>query len=189
MFAIVWPLRHRTLTFYNYIDAIAIPWIAAAVFIAVFILHAEGFIEQSSYQSPLLLFQSTPLLTICLAYFSIWIKRKFTKRITHQRATRESKLANTLFLVIGASLLTWIPYQMINNLSYFKGWGLQISSTVFCLSKILKFRNSLVNVVIYPLRIQEFKTVLKNILHCRGAASQRPSTERFQPSVPLNRIA
>ena len=189
MFAIVCPLRHRTLTFRNYLCVIAMPWIVAAVFVAVLILHLNGIIKHPSYKVLLLLFQTTPLLTMCVAYFCIWIKRKSTKGIRNHRAARESKLANTLFLVSGASLITWTPYQMINNLSYFEGLGFRISLTIFYLSKILQFSNSLVNVVIYPQRIPEFKTILKNIIHCCRAASQRPTTARSQPAVPLNRIA
>ena len=186
MFAIVCPLRHRTLTSRNYIYAIAIPWMVAAVFVTVLILYSYEIIKHPSYRFLLLLFQTTPLLTMCVAYFSIWIKRKSTKGIRNHRAARESKLANTLFLVTGASLLTWTPFQMINNLSFIEGW--RISSTLLYLSKILQFSNSLVNVVIYPLRIPEFKTTLKNIIHCCRAASQRATTARSQPVVPLNKI-
>ena len=186
LFAIVCPLRHRTLTSRNYIYAIAIPWIAAAVFIAVIILKPKGSAKHLSYKFFPLLFLITPLLTMCVAYSSIWIKQKSTKGIRNHRAARESKLAKTLFLVTGASLLTWTPFQIMNNLFLFQ--GLQISPTVFYLSKILQFSNSLVNVVIYPLRIPEFKTTLKNIIHCCRAASQRSTTARSQPVVPLNKI-
>ena len=186
MFAIVCPLRHRNLTSRNYIYAIAIPWIAAAVFIALIILYSKGVIKYTSYKFFPFLFLITPLLTMCVAYFSIWIKQKSTKEIRNHRAARESKLAKTLFLVTGASLLTWTPFQVFNNLFAFQVF--QISLTVFYLSKILQFSNSLVNVVIYPLRIPEFKKTLKNIIHCCRAASQRPTTARSQPVVPLNKI-
>ena len=185
LFAILCPLRHRTLTSRSYIYTIAIPWIAAAVFIAVIILKPNGSVKHPSYKFFPFLFLITPLLTMCVAYFSIWIKQKSTKGIRNHRAARESKLTKTLFLVTGASLLTWTPFQIMNNLFLFQ--GLQISLTVSNLSKILQFSNSLVNVVIYPLRIPEFKTTLKNIIHCCGAASQRP-TARSQPLVPLNKI-
>ena len=186
MFAIVCPLRHRTLTFRNYIYAIAIPWMVAAVFVTVLILYSYEIIKHPSYRFLLLLFQTTPLLTMCVAYFSIWIKQKSTKGIRNHRAARESKLAYTLFLVTGASLLTWTPFQVFNNLFSFD--RLRISLTLSYLSRILQFSNSLVNVVIYPLRIPEFKTTLKNVIHCCRAASQRPTTARSQPAVPLNRI-
>ena len=186
MFAIVCPLRHRTLTSRNYIYAIAIPWMVAAVFVTVLILYSYEIIKHPSYRFLLLLFQTTPLLTMCVAYFSIWIKQKSTKGIRNHRAARESKLANTLFLVTGASLLTWTPFQVFNNLFSFD--RLRISLTLLYLSRILQFSNSLVNVVIYPLRIPEFKRTLKNVIHCYRAVSQRPTTARSQPAVPLNRI-
>ena len=186
IFVIVCPLRHRTLTSLNYIYAIAIPWMVAAVFVTVLILYSYEIIKHPSYRFLLLLFQTTPLLTMCVAYFSIWIKRKPTKGIRNHRAARESKLANTLFLVTGASLLTWTPFQVFNNLFSFD--RLRISLTLLYLSRILQFSNSLVNVVIYPLRIPQFKTTFKNIIHYCGAVSQRPTTARSQPAVPLNRI-
>ena len=186
MFAIVCPLRHRTLTSRNYIYAIAIPWMVAAVFVTVLILYSYEIIKHPSYRFLLLLFQTTPLLIMCVAYFSIWIKRKSTKGIQNHRAARESKLAYTLFLVTGASLLTWTPFQVFNNLFSFD--RLRISLTLLYLSRILQFSNSLVNVVIYPLRIPEFKRTLKNVIHCCRAVSQRPTTARSQPAVPLNRI-
>ena len=186
MFAIVCPLRHRTLTSRNYIYAIAIPWMVAAVFVTVLILYSYEIIKHPSYRFLLLLFQTTPLLIMCVAYFSIWIKRKSTKGIQNHRAARESKLAYTLFLVTGASLLTWTPFQVFNNLFSFD--RLRISLTLLYLSRILQFSNSLVNVVIYPLRIPQFKTTFKNIIHYCGAVSQRPTTARSQPAVPLNRI-
>ena len=186
IFVIVCPLRHRTLTSLNYIYAIAIPWMVAAVFVTVLILYSYEIIKHPSYRFLLLLFQTTPLLTMCVAYFSIWIKRKSTKGIRNHRAARESKLANTLFLVTGASLLTWTPFQVFNNLFSFD--RLRISLTLLYLSRILQFSNSLVNVVIYPLRIPQFKTTFKNIIHYCGAVSQRPTTARSQPAVPLNRI-
>ena len=186
MFAIVCPLRHRTLTFRNYIYAIAIPWMVAAVFVTVLILYSYEIIKHPSYRFLLLLFQTTPLLTMCVAYFSIWIKQKSTKGIRNHRAARESKLAYTLFLVTGASLLTWTPFQVFNNLFSFD--RLRISLTLLYLSRILQFSNSLVNVIIYPLRIPEFKRTLKNVIHCCRAVSQRPTTARSQPAVPLNRI-
>ena len=186
MFAIVCPLRHRTLTLRNYIYAIAIPWMVAAVFVTVLILYSYEIIKHPSYRFLLLLFQTTPLLTMCVAYFSIWIKQKSTKGIRNHRAARESKLAYTLFLVTGASLLTWTPFQVFNNLFSFD--RLRISLTLLYLSRILQFSNSLVNVVIYPLRIPEFKRTLKNVIHCCRAVSQRPTTARSQPAVPLNRI-
>ena len=75
---------------------------------------------------------------------------------------------------------------MINNISLFEVF--RISLTVSNLIKILQYSNSLVNVVIYPLRIPEFKTTLKKIIPCCGAASQRPTTARSQPAVTLSRI-
>ena len=87
---------------------------------------------------------------------------------------REKRLAKTLFIITAASLLTWLPFQIlilllyfgvIENLSYLNG--------VVYVIKFLQFSNSLVNVTIYPFRISEFKNALLQMLHCSACVCPR----------------
>ena len=75
MYAIGWPFRHRTLTFRVYIFAIAIPWISAAIFTFILLLHNLSIITLENFFYPLILFQSTPLLAMCIAYCVMWRKQ------------------------------------------------------------------------------------------------------------------
>ena len=77
MFAIGWPLRHRTTNFRVYICAIALPWIIAAILtITVFVNANFNSITRYSVICPIVLFPATPLLVMCVAYYVIWRKQK-----------------------------------------------------------------------------------------------------------------
>ena len=166
MYAIGWPFRHRTLKFRVYIFAIAMQWILAAIFTSIALLTHLSIITWKNFAYIRTLFLSTPLLVMCIAYYIIWKKRK--PMIGNQNhAIRETGLAKTLFIITAASLLTWLPFQIlllllrfgvILNLPYF-------NATVFVI-KVLQFSNSLVNVIIYPFRISEFKTALLQMFRC-----------------------
>ena len=165
MFAIGWPLRHRTANFRVYICAISIPWIIAAIFTVLTDAYLN-FIIRDRVIYLLVLFPVTPLLVMCVAYYVIWKKQK-SPVCNHNNVIREAKLANTLFLITGASVFTWLPFQIINilvSLHVFPSFS-HLQLTVFII-RVLQYSNSFVNVIIYPLRIPEFKNFLLHLLRC-----------------------
>ncbi|CAH3118289.1 unnamed protein product, partial [Pocillopora meandrina] len=165
MFSVGWPYRHRTANFRIYICAISIPWIIAAIFTVLTDVYLN-FIIRDRVIYFLVLFPVTPLLVMCVAYFVIWRKQK-SPICNHNNIIRETKLANTLLLITGASVFTWLPFQIINilvNLYVFPSFS-HLQLTVFII-RVLQYSNSFVNVIIYPLRIPEFKNFLLHLLRC-----------------------
>ena len=92
MYAMGWPFRHRTLNFRVYIFAIAIPWILAAIFISIMLLSKLSIITLENFLYSLVLFQSTPLLVMCIAYYVVWKKQK-TMMSNQNHVVRETRLA------------------------------------------------------------------------------------------------
>ena len=181
MFAIGWPLRHRTANFRVYICAISIPWIIAAIFTVLTDVYVY-IIKRDSVIYLLVFFPATPLLVMCVAYYVIWRKQK-SPICNHSNVIREAKLANTLFLITGASVFTWLPFQIINilvNLHVFPSFS-HLQLTVFII-RVLQYSNSFVNVIIYPLRIPEFKNCLLHSLRC-CVVPHRVFRARVLPSV------
>ena len=164
MYAIGWPIRHRTLNFRVYMFAIFTPWIVAAIFTSIAAIYSLNIITRSIFIYPLILFQSTPLLVMCTAYCVIWKKQKSP---IGNRVAREARLAKTLFMITGASVLTWLPFQITNVLVNFNVivYFPYLNATIYIV-KILQFSNSLVNVIVYPFRISEFKNALLQMIHC-----------------------
>ena len=156
MFAIGWPLSHRTLNFR--VCAIAIPWIIAVIF--TILMYAGSILDSDSVICLLVLFPTTPLLVMSVAYYVIWKKQK-SRMVNHNHVIREVKLANTLFIITGAFLLTWLPFQILNlSASLHMNASIPHMQLMTLIVKALQYSNSFVNVIIYPLRIPEFKNCL-----------------------------
>ena len=166
MYAIGWPFRHRTLNFRVYTFAIAIPWILTIIFTSIRLLLYLSIITLNDFMYFLILFLSTPLLVICTAYFVVWKKQK-TMMGNRNHVVREKRLAKTLLIITAASLLTWLPFQILNLLAI-RGelGGFPYINMTVNIVKFLQFSNSLVNAIIYPFRIPEFKNALLQILRC-----------------------
>ena len=143
----------------DYKFAIVIPSILAAIVTSMRVLVDNGLIRHTDFQPVIFVSPAAPTLVICFAYCVIWWKRKIRMDNQNQQIQREKTLAKTLVLITGASLLTWLPFQIINILG---------SSTVGLIGvriiKLLQFSNSIVNVIIYPFRIPEFKGALLTML-------------------------
>ena len=173
VYAIGWPFRHRTLNFRIYMFAIAIPWILATTFTSISLLRFIAIITLKAFMYCLIMFLSTPLSVMCMAYFVVWRKQK-TMMGNRNHVVRETRLAKTLFIITAASLVTWLPFQILNLLAI-RGelGGFPYLSITVDIVKFLQFSNSLVNVIIYPFRITEFKNGLVQILRCWATPRNR----------------
>ena len=76
MFAVGWPLRHRTVNYRVYVCAISIPWIIAAIFTTLVVLRIFNIIGKEYFFYCLVLIPGIPLINICVANFVVWKKQK-----------------------------------------------------------------------------------------------------------------
>ena len=179
MYAVGWPLRHRTVNYRVYVCAISIPWIIAAIFTTLVVLRILNMIGREHFFYCLVLIPGIPLVTICVANFVIWRKQKTPFR-DQNHIKREVKLAKTLALLTGISLFTWLPFQIANILVQLKVMeNVHHIKLAFFVIKILQFSNSFVNVIIYPFRIPEFRRTLFQILNFCVIPFRRTNTETY----------
>ena len=165
MYAVGWPVRHRTLNCRVYVCAISIPWIIAAIFTTSVVLRMLDIIGRENSLYHVILISGIPLITICVANFVVWKKQK-SPFPNQNHIKREVKLAKTLALITGTSLFTWLPFQIINILFQLKVMeNVHHIEFAFFVIKFLQFSNSFVNVIIYPFRIPQFKRTLFQILN------------------------
>ena len=187
MFAVGWPLRHRTVNYRVYVCAISIPWIIAAIFTTLVVLRILNMIGREHFFYYLVLIPGIPLITICVANFVVWKKQKSPFR-NQNHIKREVKLAKTLALITGTSLFTWLPFQILNILFELKVTeNFHLFQLTLFIIKTLQFSNSFVNVIIYPFRIPEFKRTLFQILNfgvislnIKAKPQPIPSSEEFR---------
>lgn len=160
MYAIVWPLRHRTLTSNFYKCVIGIPWIVGLLGILARVLLYFHVISPLAFFVIINTSVSTPLLFTSVAYFVIWRKHRCRLPDRPQAAGRDKKLAKTLFLITGAFIITWFPFHVINIITFFCLPCQRWPYLMIHIMKLLQFSNSFINVIIYPLRITEYKEIL-----------------------------
>ena len=166
-FALIWPLRHRVTSTKIYIYGIVFVWISGISVGASLLLAAYEILDIKLWNIGLCIVAVLALLIICLSYLAI--RRRLNCRVPpidtalkRQSGLRQStKLSCTLFIVVAASLVFWLPSTIINILYFLRSFPVLIplgySGTLFYLA------NSGVNPIIYSFRIPIFKETLKRI--------------------------
>ena len=165
MHATIRPFRHRLIKKWVYGVTIAGVWVLAAMLstaISIITLRrGELLYEVYVWQSYCYLC----LIVICVSYFSIVVKFLCGAHPQHHgAANRQRKLTVTLFIMTIVSLLMWLPYAVYiflifqpsirKFLSFQELVRLEFSLT------ILFLMNSLVNPIVYTIRMPEFRKAL-----------------------------
>ena len=177
-YAVYWPLKHKTLSTRAYGIAIFMVWSLAILVSTVFLLS----LYLESYKAAALSWMSFPLsflFIVCACNIGIWRKvRKRNNALQQQNraACRNQRLTKTLLFVSAISVLSWLPLVIVNYLIAIQRFG--IAKLFIGIINILNLSNSVLNPLVYALRIPEFRQTL--ILCCsrRQAVINRPRIER-----------
>ncbi|XP_029209744.2 neuropeptides B/W receptor type 1-like [Acropora millepora] len=179
------PFKHRLIKKKIFGAAAAIVWITAGAI-------STGIVSQIAFQPSLFkglyIFDITfissylfCLLTIIVSYSSMAIKIVYGTQPHHRSATsRGRKLTKTLFIVTVVSLLLTLPYIIV-HLCFFLQLYTSIPIHLELFLCFMAYANSLVNPLLYTVRIPEFKRALISFLHCR-------SQTQPAPAFPLNEM-
>ena len=156
-YAFYWPLKHRTLSTRAYRLVILTVWLLAILgSISTFFLLKSLSVVDLYFL--LCLYGLSIVLTICGLNIGIW--RKFQQKTVphHQnRAFQNRRLTKTLLIASLIASGSWIP-TIVYNLIVFLGY--KITNNIFLVTFFIFFFNSLVNPVMYALRIPESKQAL-----------------------------
>ena len=162
------PFRHRNTEKWVYGVTIAGVWILTAmIFLPFPLISFYGNLHQQwQLRFPWYLWRSycfLCLFVICVSYTSIALKFWCrTRPPSHGAANRQRKLTVTLFIMTIVSLLLWLPFVVhtlvlgsavvrFSFLTHLR-WRLSFS--------LLYITNSLVNPIIYTIRMPEFRRAL-----------------------------
>ena len=176
------PFRHRLIKRWVYVIAITVVWVFPVIGCAIYVvdmLYLNGY-----FLYILVSFCLLGLIVIFVSYTSILFK--FRLGAHPQRhcaaALRQRKLTVTLFITTLVSLLLWLPYiiyllvwwstNIINSLSPPEDFRLFFSFL------FLLFANSLVNPILYTIRMPDFKKALLSLFRRH---------QRENVAIPLNR--
>ena len=93
---------------------------------------------------------------------------QYGKERSRRAAENDRKLAVTVFIVTTVFILTWLPFHIINLIVFLEckafPCSAQPSTDVIYFCKLLHYSNSLLNPVIYSLRLKNFRSTLRVII-------------------------
>ena len=166
-FALIWPLRHRATSTKIYICGIVLVWISGISVGAWLLLAACEILDMELCNIGLCIVAILALLIICLSYLAI--RRRLNCRVPpidtalnrQSGLLQNAKLSRTLFIVVAASLVFWLPSTIIYVLYFVKSFHIPISLGYS--GALFYLANSGVNPIIYSFRIPIFKETLKRI--------------------------
>ena len=161
------PFRHRLIKRWVYVIAITVVWVFPAI---GYVIHVVDMLYLNGY----FLYITVSFGLLCLivtfvSYTSILFKFRFGAHPQRHcaAALRQRKLTVTLFITTSVSLLLWLPY-IIHLLV---DWSTNISNSLsppekfrlFFSFLFLLFANSLVNPILYTIRMPDFKKALLSL--------------------------
>lgn len=171
------PSRHLFMSRRAYYIAVAIIWLVAitreALQIAL-VQNPEGErLDKNIFISNITLYMVyylISLLIVCISYLSIFLKVRFGPRLNpmnHAVIFRERRLSAILFAVSVASLITLLPVSLFICLqSFYDDFNSLGKSLIFHTQMIVTtffVANSLVNPVIYAMRMRGFRAGVANL--------------------------
>ncbi|XP_078378591.1 G-protein coupled estrogen receptor 1-like [Oculina patagonica] len=176
-YALIWPLRHRVANTKGYIYGVIFVWLAAISTSLLSLLAVHGVLDYADWIVACSAMVILCLITICVSYLAI--RTRLNCRVpaidaAHNRQNgpeQNAKLSRTLFIVIGASLVCWLPSMAFYPVHYICSECAIL--VVVYVSNMFRLANSIVNPIIYSFRISMFRETIKRIKFRRHSKQYR----------------
>lgn len=173
-------LERRHATFYPFKYREVKKWVYGIVIAAVWLVTlgreiAQDILYFREESSPLtimfsrfsyVLYSSVFLSIICISYIAIFMKIRCSPNPHHPGTTRrERRLTTTLLFVTLASLLTWLPSTLFRVAIFWSDSMMSFQSLFYIYVTVAALigASSLVNPIVYAVRMPEFREGLAEI--------------------------
>ena len=166
------PFKHRVIKKWVYGVAIVFVWVLAATVSALLVSLTFFTKGRSHYFYFWQSYNCLCLFVICGSYTSIVVKFFCGARPPHHGAARrQRKLTVTLFIMTVVSLLMWLPYVITTFVKFttnsFKSISYQKELRLNLALIVLFNANSLVNPILYAIRMPDFRRALLSLFRRR----------------------
>ena len=180
--ATLFPLKHCLLRKWFYFKIIIGSWFITLLLgslMAGLYLKEPGTLLPYAWAS----FCVVTLLVLILSYLIILLNVQKSPRLQTVSALQtERKLTITLFIVTGVSVVTVLPWAIYKSIpmDIMKNWEKATSVFFYNMLAVIYFANSIVNPLVYAIRMKEFRKALGNLVSRQRQAEQgrRTRTER-----------
>ncbi|XP_028515228.1 sphingosine 1-phosphate receptor 3-like [Exaiptasia diaphana] len=159
MYATYCPFGYRAKEAKMLASMFTVPWMLAGATSLVFFL-LDSVQDQIVIFIQVLFALSLGIILIC--YIAIFIKVKM--RCSRQRHIdiRDRHLAGTVFMVTALSLITWIPSIVFHSIykTQTRGFSFNLQLSIY----LILCTNSLINPIVYLLRMKDFRKALFRLM-------------------------
>ena len=161
------PFRHRLIKRWVYVVAITVVWVFPLI---VLVIEGVEVLYLIGYH--LFIVESYCLLCLIVtfvSYTSILFKFRFGAHPQRHCAAllRQRKLTVTLFITTLVSLLLWLPYSilflLVGSTNIFNSLSFPNQLRLVYSLRFLFYANSLVNPILYTIRMPDFKKALLSL--------------------------
>ena len=188
VYAVLWPLRHRVTSTRVYIYSIVVVWVVGLCMGGLSLLtiyHVDFIYAAVTYASVLFI----SLFVICLSYLTIRSRLHCTSpdlEVHRQTSSTEQNLpmSRTLFIMIAASLVFWLPAFVILIIKDFCSCFSPLA--VFFVT-VVHLGNSMINPFVYSFRMPIFKVALTKCWRKRRQNIELRAVPPKMNSVPEKR--
>ncbi|XP_032219339.2 adenosine receptor A3 isoform X2 [Nematostella vectensis] len=167
------PHIHRGVGSTAYFVVIVLVWMASAFVSLLNLLTVHKMIPFNAFFYTLLVLLCGSILIISVSYPVIGVRMKFRfANVDHHRKTNDQdrRLVLMLFLVTSLFILTWLPFHVLNTVTFFCMSCRFIPYEVPYFIKLLHYGNSLINPVIYSYLVPEFKKTISQLFKQKNAS-------------------
>ena len=166
-FSVCLPHIHRHVKNRVYYMLLGLIWLLSILVSCLRFLFEEQLILLQFFFYFLLVFFAIAISIICISYVAVWFRMKFrfARRSSNKRSTEQDRrLAVMLFTVTVVFVFSWMPFQIINIVTFFCEPCRKMPYDVVYFAKFLHYGNSCVNPIIYSFLVPEFKRTVIKIL-------------------------
>ena len=180
--ATLFPFRHCLITRCVYFKIIIACW-----FIAFTLAFAMSILTQEAWLYAWVPFNAVTLLVLVVCYIIIIVNVQSNPHSQHRGSIhKERKLSVTLFIVTGVSVLTILPLTIFNSMpvDVKEKWRSASSVHVHHILIVIHIANSIVNPLVYAIRMREFRKALRNLVSSKRQAAQKRQRNAEQERAP-----
>ena len=189
-YAVIMPLHHRVTSCKCYVCSLVIVWAAGMIVGATLLLNLIQVMSYFVCQVIVFSMIIASLVIICGSYLSIRKKLQCRLPAIHQNKRndeeRNMRLSRTLFIVIIASFVCWLPGSVL-HFTYFV-FGENVPIAVLYTGILCNITSSIVNPVIYSFRMPIFKEPLGKLkpkMISRNYRVNSEPTAHFKKNFPV----
>ena len=184
--ATLFPFRHCLITKCVYFKIIIACWFTA--FTLAFVM---SILSKEALTYAWVSFGTVTLLVLVVCYIIIIVNVESSPHSQHRGSIhKERKLSVTLLMVTGISVLTILPFTIFASIpvDVKEKWPSASSFHIYRILSVIYIANSIVNPLVYAIRMREFRNALRNLVSGKRQAAQKRQRKAEQERAPRSQL-